>query len=100
MTSSYNTVSREIGYQGYMDFPPKKEVDQLLGDLSISPNLQDFKKALRLYRFLPEAQTAEQQRIIYMLQLGLSLSKKELFIQVQRRPLVQLAVSYILNLIP
>lgn len=100
MVTSYNTISREIGYQGYMPFPPTKEIDKLLNDLSINPNLNDFKTALSLYRFLPEAQTAEQQRIIYMLQLGLSLSKEELFTPEEKQPLVKLALSYIMNLIP
>jgi hypothetical protein len=101
MASSYNIISREIGYQGYMPYPPEEEIDKLFGDLSTNPTTEAFRKALSLYRFLPEAKTEKQLKTVYMLQLGLSISKERLFSQVQRRqPLVEWAVSSIMNLIP
>ena len=100
MTASYSAISEEIGYEGYMTFPEKGEIDNLLDRLSYNPTIEDFRKALRLYRFLPEAKTVEQQRTIYKLQLGLSISREKLFSPVERQPLVEWAVNYIMNLIP
>jgi len=100
MSASYETISKEVGYIGYMPFPSMDEADQLLNHLSSNPTIQAFKKALSLYRFTPEAETPEQSKIIYMLQLGLSISKKELFPVEKERGVLELAYNYILNLIP
>ncbi len=100
MEPSYNSISKEIGYIGFMIFPTVEEMDVLLSNLSQNPTITDFKKALSLYRFTPEAETEEQRRIIYMLQLGLSLSKKELFPEDEKQPVLAAAVNYFMNLIP
>lgn len=100
MEISYNQVSKEVGYVGYMPYPRMQEVDKLISDLSINPTLTDFKKALSLYRFTPEAETDVEQRMIYMLQLGLSISKKGLFPEVEKQPVLASALNYILSLLP
>ena len=100
METSYDAISKEIGFIGYMPFPPMQEMDVLLSNLSLNPTIADFKRALSLYRFTPEAETEEQRRIIYMLQLGLSISKKELFPEKEKQPVLAAAVSYLMNLLP
>ena len=100
MEASYNQISKEVGYVGYLPFPTMEKMDELLSDLSLNPNLSDFKKALRLYRFIPEAETDEEQRIVYMLQLGLSISKKELFPEVEKQPVLASIIGYMMNLLP
>ena len=100
MSASYETISKDVGYIGYMPFPSIEDADVLLNSLSSNPTILDFKKALSLYRFTPEAETEEQSKIIYMLQLGLSISKKELFPTEKERTFVELAYNYLLNLIP
>ena len=83
-----------------MPFPKLEEMDRLLSDLSLNPTLTDFKKALSLYRFTPEAETEDEERIIYLLQLGLSISKKELFPKPEKQPVMAAAVNFFMNLIP
>ena len=100
MSASYETISREVGYVGYMPFPTLEEVEKLLNNLSLNPTISDFKKALSLYRFTPEAETPEQTRIIYMLQLALSISKPELFSAEKERTLLESAYQFFLGLIP
>lgn len=100
MSASYETISKEVGYIGYMPFPTLEEVEKLLDNLSLNPTISEFKKALSLYRFTPEAETSEQTRIIYMLQLGLSISKKELFSVEKEHSVLEMAYQYFLNLIP
>ena len=72
----------------------------MLSELSINPSLSGFKKALSLYRFIPEAETDDEQRIVYMLQLGLSISKKALFPEPEKQPFLASAISYVMNLLP
>ncbi|GJM29281.1 MAG: hypothetical protein DHS20C17_19160 [Cyclobacteriaceae bacterium] len=100
MSASYETISKEVGYVGYMPFPSMEEMDALLSKLSSNPTISDFKKALELYRFAPEAKTEEESRMVYMLQLGLAISKEELFEQVSEPTIIEVAYKYILNLIP
>jgi len=94
MFTSYKQISREIGYVGYLPFPSMEEMDKLLHSLSSNPTISNFKKALS------EAKTPEEEKMIYMLQLGLSLAKKDLFLIEVRRPFAEVAVNYLLNLIP
>lgn len=101
MEASYNAISKEIGYIGYIPFPSIEEMDRLLNSLSLNPTISDFKKALSLYRFTPEAKTEEERRIICMLQLGMAIAKKDLFSEeVEKQRVFQTALNYFLNLIP
>lgn len=99
MSASYETISREVGYIGHIPYPSMEKMDILLRNLSSNPTISDFKTALRLYRFTPEAETEEQRKIIYMLQLGLSISKKELYPDQKEQSMIQVAYNYIVNLI-
>lgn len=99
MTSaSYIEISKEVGYIGYLSYPSVEEADYLLERLSSNPTISDFKQALSLYRFVPEAKTADQQKIIHMLQLGLSLARKELFESETKTSFAKVAVNYVMNL--
>jgi len=100
MLTTYNQISREVGYVGYMLFPSMEKMDKLLGNLSLNPTISNFIEALSLYRFVPEAKTVEEEKMVYMLQLGLSIAQKDLFLVEARRPFAEVAVNYILNLIP
>jgi hypothetical protein len=100
MFSSYKQISKEIGYVGYTPFPSMEEMDKLLHYLSSNSTISNFKKALSLYRFTPEAKTLEEEKMIHMLQLGLSIAKRDLFQVEARRPFAEVAVNYFLNLIP
>ncbi len=100
METSYNQISKEIGFVGHLLYPSMEEMDHLLSNLSLSPTLHDFKKALRYYRFTPEAETEDEQRILYMLQLGLSMSKKELFPETEKQSILTAATTYFMSLLP
>ena len=100
MSASYETISKEVGYVGHMPFPTLEEAEKLLNDLSSNPTISEFKQALSLYRFTPEAETSEQTKIIYMLQLGLATSREELFSMEKERSILETAYQYFLNLIP
>lgn len=100
MSTSYKQISREIGYVGHTSFPSMGEMDGLLHDLSLNPTVSDFKKALSLYRFTPEVKTVEEEKMVYMLQLGLSIAKRDLFLAVPKRSFTEVAVNHLLNLIP
>jgi len=100
MFTSYKQISREIGYVGYSPFPFMEEMNELLNNLSSNPTISDFKKALSLYRFTPEAKTPEEEKVIHMLQLGLSIAKRDLFLAQPEQSFVKVAFNHILNLIP
>ena len=100
MFTSYKQISREIGYVGYSPFPSMEEMNKLLSNLSSNPTISDFKKALSLYRFTPEAKTPEEEKVIHMLQLGLSIAKKDLFLAQPEQSFAKVAFNHILNLIP
>jgi len=100
MFISYKHIAREIGYVGYLPFPSMEEMNKLVHNLSSNPTTSDFKKALSFYRFTPEAKTPEEEKMVYMLQLGLSIAKRDLFLVEARRPIAEVAFNYILNLIP
>jgi hypothetical protein len=100
MDTRYSQISREVGFVGQLLYPSMEEMDQLLSDLSLNPTIDNFRRALALYRFIPEAETDEEQRIVYMLQLGLSFSKRALFSEEDKQPVLASAISYIMNLLP
>jgi hypothetical protein len=100
MTSvSYNDISREVGYVGYLPYPTMEEADHLLEKLSSNPTIAVFKQALSLYRFVPEAKTLEQRKMIHMIQLGLSLAQEELFDREVKASFTKVAVNYVMNLL-
>ncbi|MDH3710581.1 MAG: hypothetical protein OER04_11865 [Cyclobacteriaceae bacterium] len=80
MALTYQEISKEIGYVGHVPYPPKERVQTLYESLRDEPTVDDFKTALRIFRFAPEAQTANEAAIIYMLNLGLGSAKKDLYL--------------------
>jgi len=100
MLVSYNQISKEIGYVGYTSYPTMSEMEILLRRLSSNPTILDFKKALGFYRFIPEAKTEDEQRMIYMLQSGLSMARKTLFTPDVKRSYLEVAFNFFMNLIP
>ena len=100
MAISYSQISKEVGYIGQMTFPPMEELTVLADRLSSNPTILDFKKALGLYRFTPEVETREQQKMIYMLELGLSEAREILFSPEVKPSYAEVAVNYLMNLIP
>lgn len=76
---SYAEVSKSVGFEGFSTFPSKEEVQQLLWNLTFRPSLEDYKEALSLYRFLPEAWNHRQPEIVYTINEALLIGEKSLF---------------------
>jgi hypothetical protein len=100
MKTSYDQISNEVGYVGYQPYLPMEEMDQLFSNLSLNPTVTDFKWALSLYRFMPEVETEEQLKIIHKLQLGLSISKKKLFPEIEKPAVLETAAKLFMSILP
>lgn len=100
MIISYNQLSREIGYEGTMPYPSMEDMDRLVQRLNSDPTTSDFKQALSLYRFMPEAKTHDQEKMVYKLQMVLATAKDQLFRVEPKRSFSEVAINYVLKLIP
>ncbi len=78
-TISYHDVSKQIGYQGQVQYPSKGYLDYLVHRLAVAPQLVDFKAALQLYRFLPEPTSPQEAQVIKKLDHALTISREHLF---------------------
>ena len=78
MALTYQDISREIGYAGYVPYPPKDSIRSLALNLCENPTVDDFKLALRIFRFAPEAETRGEMEMINMLDLGLGAARNML----------------------
>ncbi len=84
MPVTYHEISKEIGYIGRLPYPSKERVKSLFHNLCSDPNIQDYKTALRLYRFMPEARTKVQVEMVYMVDLGLAVATESLYLKPPR----------------
>jgi len=75
---TYNEISNEVGHVGYRPYPTLSEAKSLCRKLQSDPNLEDFKEALSLYRFVPEAQTNEERSVIQIIDNALAEGKERL----------------------
>lgn len=100
MALSYQEISKEIGYVGYTSYPPKERVQSLFESLCEEPTVDDFKAALRLFRFAPEARTANEVAIINMLDVGLGFARKNLYLSRPRWSVTALLKYYAFKMIP
>ena len=100
MPLSYSQISDEVGYTGYMPYPSMDNAQVLFNNLCASPTLVDFKSALRLYRFTPEAKTPAQSKIIHMVQTGLSVARKSLYLAAPKRSTREIVKDYIYKCMP
>lgn len=78
---SYRKISKEIGHNGERHYPTLDKAESLLENLRERSTLEDYKEALRYYRFLPVAQNEEEVRIIHVINSALIEGKKSLGIQ-------------------
>ncbi len=79
MSFRYRDISNEVGFSGYLPYPPKERIQSLFNRLCQNPTIKDFKEALRIFRFAPEARTAAEVEIIGMLNTGLILARNHLY---------------------
>ncbi len=101
MSLTYQEISREVGYTGHMSsYPPKERIQTLFQNLCAEPTVSDFKLALRIFRFAPEARTPVEVEIISMLDLGLILAKKNLYLSRPTWSFKDLMKYYAFKLIP
>lgn len=100
MSPSYHQISQEIGYTGYMPYPSLESVQSLFQNLCSNPTIVDFKNALRLYRFTPEAKTPDQAEIIRMMQTGLGVAMKSLYLEPPKRTIGGIVKEYIYKWVP
>ena len=100
MSDSYHQISEEIGYTGYMPYPSLETVQQLFDNLCSRPTVSDFKTALKLYRFTPEAKTPDQTEMIYMMQTGMSVAMKSLYLEEPKRTLSDTVRNYLYKWVP
>lgn len=76
---TYNEVSRQIGFIGYIPFPDVKSLKLLCTRLAMEPDLENYMQALRIYRFCPEAINDEQKIAILLLREVLYHAKTSLW---------------------
>ena len=100
MSISYDQISEEIGYTGYMPYPSLDAVRDLFQTLCNNPTISDFKNALKLYRFTPEAKTPDQTEIIQLMQTGLSIAMNRLYLTESKKSTGDIVREYIHKLIP
>ena len=100
MSISYNQISEEIGYTGYMPYPSLDTVRDLFQVLCNNPTISDFKNALKLYRFTPEAKTPDQTEIIRLTQAGLAIAMNRLYLTQSKKSTGDIVREYIHKLIP
>lgn len=100
MSISYNQVSEEVGYIGYMPYPSLDVVQQLFQSLCNNPTVTDFKNALKLYRFTPEAKTPDQTEIIRLMQTGLSIAMNRLYLEQSKKSTGDIVREYIYKMMP
>lgn len=100
MQLTYQEISREIGYAGYVPYPPKESVKSLALNLCENPTVEDFKLALRIFRFAPEAQTHGEVEMINMLDAGLGSARSLLSLSSPSWSLSSYLKYYAIKLIP
>ena len=93
-------ISEKIGYPGYMPYPSLDAVQDLFRTLCNNPSVTDFKNALKLYRFTPEARTPDQTEIIQLMQTGLSIAMSRLYLTQSKKSTGDIVREYIYKLIP
>lgn len=81
-------------------YPAKEGMRSLFENLCAKPTVSDFKLALRIFRFAPEAKTPTEIEIINMLDLGLILAKQNLYLSRPSWSLKDMLKYYLFKLIP
>ncbi|MDH3710674.1 MAG: hypothetical protein OER04_12335 [Cyclobacteriaceae bacterium] len=71
--SNYSDISKEVGFVGFRTYPTIEDAKKLLGNMVSRPNLENYKEALSLFRFLPEAKDQEQMEIVSTLNDALAV---------------------------
>gem|GEM_PF-3030890 len=98
---SYQDISKEVGYHGYMrSYPSQERMEVLFENLCAEPTDKDFKTALRIFRFAPEARTAAEIEMICKLDLGLVLARKTLNLSRPKWSLREFLKYHVYKLIP
>lgn len=83
--STYNEISSEVGHVGYRPYPSVNQATSLWRKMQADPNEDDFKEALSLYRFVPEARTNEERNVIQIIDRALAEGKERLSLAPMRR---------------
>ncbi|MGI9542810.1 MAG: hypothetical protein ACR2MX_06085 [Cyclobacteriaceae bacterium] len=83
--NTYNEISSEVGHVGYRPYPSMTEATSLWRKLQSNPNVDDFKEALSLYRFVPEARTCEERNVIQIIDRALAEGKERLSLEPIKR---------------
>jgi len=78
---SYQKISKEVGHNQERSYPTLAEAESLLNTLKNQANIEDFKEAMRYYRFLPVAHNQEEVKIIHTINSALIEGRKNLGIQ-------------------
>lgn len=100
MSLTYQEISKEIGYTGYIQYPPREWAESLFYNLCANPSVNDFKAALRIFRFAPEAKTPAEVEIIHMLDMGLVAAKHNLYLSRPSWSFKGMVQHYAYKLIP
>ena len=82
---TYNEISSEVGHVGYRPYPSVNEATCLWQKMQSNPNEDDFKEALSLYRFVPEARTSEERNVIQIIDRALAEGKERLSLEPIKR---------------
>ncbi len=100
MPLTYQDISREVGYAGYVPYPPKDTIKSLAINLCEDPTVEDFKLALRIFRFAPEAATHGEVEMINMLDVGLGAARGTLALHRPKWSFSSFLSYYAIKLIP